>query len=598
MLSGAGSTQIDLASARNVPGCFSGRTQPNHIPSQTTCRHCARSGAQHRTWHPSISVVRDTGHLAVMAAADISSLTSPPQPSSSAPATLICTSITATSVETALREIQEVYELGADAIELRLDFLEDLALKDPGPPLKALLGKCKELDRPAIVTLRPEWEGGQYRGSDVVRLAILKYAAVLGAAYVDVEYLAAEFFFASKGQLPLSTRVILSHHDYKGTPDSSTLEKLMEDMFASGADVAKIATTAEHIQDAARVLALPRKASRPVIALAMGERGVASRILAPKFGSHLTFGALSSEKASAPGQPLLSELKHLYGLPQQSAATKVFGVIGNPVSHSRSPALHNAAMRAAGMDAVYLPLLVDDLQPFLHAFPDFSGFSVTIPHKVAALEAAQEVDAVAARIGAANTLVRQQDGSLKAYNTDWSAAIEAVEEGVGDAAAGAASPLAGMQVVVLGAGGAGRALAFGALQRGAHITIANRTAEKAEELAAALGSGARATTLEAVSSGEVTGDILMNSTSIGMHAMEGQSPVERKALQGYRLVFDAIYTPLRTRLIQDAEAEGCKTVSGLEMFVGQAAQQFELFTGQQAPKDLMRKATLDSMSAH
>ncbi|KAK9906781.1 hypothetical protein WJX75_007923 [Coccomyxa subellipsoidea] len=520
---------------------------------------------------------------------------SPPAPTTHQGPTLICTIVTADTTDAAVTEIREAEQFGADVVELRLDFLKDINLLDPAPTLKRLLDACEAVKLPAIITFRPAWEGGQFKGPEPLRLAVLKYAAVLGAHYVDVEYLAANFFFASEGEVPLSTKVILSHHDYDETPSDEILEALVGEMFKGGADIAKIATTAQQIEDSARMLALPGKSSGPVIALAMGEKGLTSRLLAPKFGGYLTFGALSPTQTSAPGQPTVTELRNLYRLQNQSAATQVYGIVGNPVSHSRSPALHNAALAAAGLDAVYVPLLVDELRPFLDAFPSFSGFSVTIPHKLAALECAEEADPVAARIGAANTLVRLSGGGLKAFNTDWSAAISAVEAALGGSRQGGESALRGKNVVVLGAGGAGKALAFGAIERGATVLVCNRTREKADALAEALGSGASAVEYAEVASGRVAGDVLMNSTSIGMHPREDESPVSAEALSGYGVVFDAVYTPLETQLLRDAKDQGCITVSGLEMFVGQAAEQFELFTGKPAPVDLMRQATLDSM---
>jgi 3-dehydroquinate dehydratase/shikimate dehydrogenase len=246
-----------------------------------------------------------------------------------------------------------------------------------------------------------------------------------------------------------------------------------------------------------------------------------------------------------------------------------------------------------------VPLLVDELPRFLDAFgrADFHGFSVTIPHKEAALAAADSTDPLAASIGACNTLVRQADGSFRGYNTDCSAAISAIERalaGAGDAGAGGgASPLAGKRFVVVGAGGAGRALAFGAAAKGARVVVANRNRQRAEQLVAALPAGsAEVADWEELQAGRVRGDVLGNSTSLGMAPNVEESPVPAAALQGYRLVFDAVYTPLWTRLLRDARDAGCLVVDGLQMFVGQAVDQFELFTGQAAPVEVMREAVL------
>ena len=350
-----------------------------------------------------------------------------------------------------------------------------------------------------------------------------------------------------------------------------------------------------------RVLQRAVASGQPTIALAMGERGQITRILAPKYGSFLTFGALSPERQSAPGQPTLTQLRDLFRLKQQNEKTKVFGVVGSPVAHSRSPAIHNAALGEINYDGVYVPLLVDNMETFLNTFnqADWAGFSVTIPHKEAALRWAAEADQVALAIGAANTLVRQPDGALKAYNTDWSAAIAAIERGFGGdgtLAEAGKSPLQGKTVVILGAGGAGRALAFGAAVQGANVIIANRSLERAKELAEALEPQARGVGLDEIANGNVTGDVLVNTTSVGMHPNVEETPVPAATLSGYQLVFDAVYTPLQTRLLKEAAAAGCIVVTGEKMFVGQAVDQFRLFTGEEPSAELMTKVLLDSLS--
>jgi 3-dehydroquinate dehydratase / shikimate dehydrogenase len=504
---------------------------------------------------------------------------------------------------------QEAAAAGATCIELRLDCLSDLDPISPDAHLRSLLNAVQvENKLPAIVTFRPKWEGGRYEGEEAPRLAALKWASLLGARFVDVEVLASPYFFAASTKIPvpLTTSIILSHHDYEKTPDFETLRRMVEGMFEAGADVAKIATTATRDGDAAVVLSLAAATKTgPCIALAMGEKGLTSRILAPKYGSFLTFGALGRGRASAPGQPSLRDLVFTFRLAQQSARTRVLGVIGNPVSHSRSPALHNAAIAAMGeaIDAVYLPFLVDDLSSFLAAFDegDYRGFSVTIPHKLSALENASSADPLAASIGAANTLVRDPEtGKLRAFNTDAPAAIGAIEEGLrkrsrerggGESSSSdsSESPLKGKTVVVLGAGGAGRALAFGAAAAGAStVVIANRDESKAKALCADLKKSFEGLRSEGVSLAALVAkmgspmkvSVVANSTSVGM-SKKGQPSTE---------------SPLKTKLLTQAEAAGCGLVSGLEMFVGQAALQFELFfPGQRAPLELMREAVLESV---
>lgn len=522
-----------------------------------------------------------------------------------------------------LAEAQEAQQAGADLVELRIDFLKDL---QPDRDLPILRADCP---LPAIVTYRPTWEdpNAGYTGPEPPRLAALKYALELGFSFIDIELKAAPLFFSVATPSPppppppaaaeaqssqQRTRIIISQHNYDTTPDETVLISLVQQCRESGADIVKFATMAQDISDAARVLTVLEKTAKqgPVIALAMGERGQITRLLAPKYGGFLTFGALSPQRATAPGQPALEDLEKMYRLKQQSKKTKVFGIVGNPVSHSKSPAIHNASFADKNIDCVYVPLLVDDMPSFLNTFSgpafkdDWLGFSVTIPHKGAALEGAVEADPVAVQIGAVNTLVRQADGGMKGYNTDWSAAILAIERGLvkGGKAGSAEQPLQGKTVVVIGAGGAGKALAFGAASRGAKaIIIANRNKARAEELAASLSAASSPSTacsacrLDELASA-ISGDnlILVNTTSVGMHPHEDETPVPHSTtvLSSYQLVFDAVYTPRYTKLLREAGEAGCLVVTGDEMFVGQAADQFKFFTAMEAPVELMRRIVL------
>lgn len=507
----------------------------------------------------------------------------------------LCTILTAKTVNAMLAEAHEAVEAGADIVELRIDYLQNF---NPKVDLATLKEKCP---LPAIITFRPTWEdpNAGYQGPEEPRLDALLQAVLQGFAYVDIELKAAEGF-CKKVPATRATRLIVSSHDFKETPHTDSLIRLISECRSvKHADIVKFACMATDISDAARVLCVLKQTAKtgcPMIGLAMGERGQITRLLAPKYGGYLTFGALSPERASAPGQPPLEELVNKYRLHQQTAATKVYGIVGNPVSHSKSPAIHNAAMALKGFDGVYVPLLVDDMDSFLKVFsqPEFSqdwaGFSVTIPHKEAAFRGASSVDPVAAQIGAVNTLVRQSDGGLKGYNTDCSAAISAIERGLKGEDA---SPLKDKLVVVIGAGGAGRALAFGAASKGASVTVANRNTSRAEDLVACLPLGNhRACSLQELA-GSVRGDVLINTTSVGMHPNENESPVPKDVLKQYTLVFDAVYTPRYTTLLRDAQSAGCITVTGDEMFVGQAADQFKHFThGLEAPIELMRDIVL------
>ena len=496
-----------------------------------------------------------------------------------------------------------------------------------------------------VCTARAPWEGGSWPAegfSEAERLGLLQRCALAGTDFVDVELRAAADFRAAGG-LPEEAsgngcRLILSSHDFEGCPaQQRDLERLVERCWAEGADVPKVAVTAQCASEALRVLALhhlPSNAGRPIVALAMGEAGVASRLLAAKHGALLTFAA-GPGGASAPGQPPIEEALGLYRLGGMSRATRAFGVIGDPIAHSKSPLVHNAALAVAGLDGCYVPLLVKDFPAFYEAAErlwedgpggggalngGFSGFSVTLPHKAAALAAAARADPVAASIGAANTLVRGRMTSLEedgggggggggggsgleaplpgdwAGNTDWGAALGAVER-----AAGGAGSLRGKRAVIVGAGGAGRALAFGARELGCEVVVANRDPGSAESLAQAVGGTSVPLALlqREENSGRdfVEGDLLLNSTSVGMQPRVSETPASREALRGggFSLVFDAVYTPVETRLLREAQELGCVTVSGLEMFVGQAEEQFLHFTGQEPPTGVMREVLVSTL---
>eukprot|EP01018_Ginkgo_biloba_P017336 Gb_23330 [translate_table: standard] len=370
-------------------------------------------------------------------------------------------------------------------------------------------------------------------------------------------------------------------------------------MQSTGADILKIVTTTTNITDVSRIFQLIPHSQVPIIACVMGERGLISQLLSPKFGGYLMYGSIGSGKESTPGQPKLAELTRIYKIGRLGRDTKVFGVIANPVGHSKGPILHNQAFRDTGFNGVYVPLLVDDLSEFLRVYsaPDFAGFSVGIPHKEAALACCDEVQPLAQSIGAVNTIIRRQsDGKLIGYNTDCEGAISAIEDGLragrmGSGNSGSSSPLAGRLFVLVGAGGAGRALAFGAKQRGARVVIANRNYERAKALANSVEG--EAIPLEKLDSFcPETGMVLANTSAIGMQPNVNATPLSKEALGAYSLVFDAVYTPRVTRLLREAQEAGKIVVSGLEMFIRQAIGQYELFTGNPAPVELMRKIVM------
>jgi 3-dehydroquinate dehydratase/shikimate dehydrogenase len=321
----------------------------------------------------------------------------------------------------------------------------------------------------------------------------------------------------------------------------------------------------------------------------MGEHGHVSRVLAPKFGAFLVFASLGAGREAAPGQVPVDEMLGLFRFRQIGPATRVYGVVANPVAHSMSPAIHNAAFAHCGIDAVYLPFRVDDVAEFLAAYRalPMDGYSVTIPHKEAVIPLLDEIQPLARDIGAVNTIV-VRDGRLWGSNTDWSAAVKAIEDALGEGQA-----LAGRRVLMIGAGGAARAMAFGLAERGCHLTIANRTHERGVRLAADVGCACVAL----ADAPSVPYDIFVNGTSLGMHPRVEGTPLDHRLIAPGALVFDTVYNPLETRLVREARDAGCPTVGGLEMFVNQAVEQFELWTGVPAPREAMRAVVEERLGA-
>ncbi|KAL6223092.1 hypothetical protein ACLB2K_006482 [Fragaria x ananassa] len=488
-----------------------------------------------------------------------------------------------------VRDMSKARDLGADVVEIRLDYLK---VFNSNQDLKTLI---KESPMPTLFTYRPKWEGGQYDGDEKHRLDVLRLAMELGADYIDVEFQAAhEFIDSIDGKKPEKLKVIVSSHNYQDTPSVEDLGDLVARIQATGADIVRITTTALDITDVARIFQLSVHSHVPVIALAMGERGLISRILCAKFGGYFTSGTLHSEIVSVPGEPTIKDILDVYNFRLIRPCTKMFGVIGKPVSHSRSPLLYNEGFKSVGFDGVYLHLLVDDIANFLHTYSstDFSGFSVGIPHKEDALKCCDEVDPIAKSIGAVNCIVRRPtDGKLFGLNTDYFGSISAIEDGLRgshDKSNIIGSPLAGRLFVIMGAGGAGKALAYGAKQKGARIIIANRKYDRARKLAAEVGGDALSLA-DLANFRPEDGAILANSTSVGMQPNIDETPIPKHALRSYSLVFDAVYNPRMTRLLSEAAESGVTVVCGVEMLIGQAYEQFERFTGLPAPKELFRK---------
>lgn len=492
---------------------------------------------------------------------------------------MICVSIGRTRHKMVAAEHRSLADNGAKLVELRLDWLSRI------PDLGRLLEKKPT---PVVITCRRRSDKGRWRGTEDQRQTTLRAAVVSGADYVDLED-----DIATAIPRYGSTKRIISHHNFDETPDD--LEDIHARMCQLDPDIIKLVTMANRPEDGIRLLKLVDSAKIPTIGFCMGELGVPSRLLCVKYGSPFTYGTFSSERSLAPGQLSFNEMHDVYRFDRIGPETRVFGVIGDPIAHSLSPLIHNAAFSADGVNALYIPLRVpsDVLEETLQSFEwlQIDGYSVTIPHKQAILDHAHHLDDSVKQLGAANTLSRDRDGRWQATNTDLPAAMDALMIGLENADAGRS--LKGRKCVVLGAGGAARAIAGGLVDAGAVVTISGRTRNRATELSDELGCQE----IGWENRGTPFADVLINCTPVGMHPDINDSPFQPQWLNEGTLVFDTVYNPESTLLLKQASERGCSTVSGIEMFIRQAAMQYEYFTGQPAPLDVMRQSLRKGISA-
>src|SRR5579872_1551637 len=461
-------------------------------------------------------------------------------------------------------------------LEFRLDYLPRPALALP----KIAEFMAYHPHVIAIATCRRAASGGKFRGSIPTQLEILGKAAAAGCQLVDVELQSA---VKCKPQQLIRLRsgaaLILSYHDFRAT---KKLEETLEKMAAIPADFYKIVSTATTLYDNVAMMKFIEKNSdrHSLIGLCMGEQGIISRVLGLRAGSAFTFAAVSEEEKTGPGQITLQELRNTYRIEQVDAATRVYGVAGDPVSHSLSPAVMNAAMRRETVNGVYLALHAKTLKDLLACVRDIPihGLSITMPYKEAILSHLDNTDSHTTKIGACNTVVRAQDGKLYGFNTDTSGVVRPLERRL--------SALQGAKILVLGAGGAARAAVFGLAERGAEVFILNRSMEPAKKLA----RRAHARSLKRADLKKHVFDVIINATPIGM-GNSRETPLQEKEINA-RYVFDMIYDPFETRLLHLAKQRGAQIIPGIEMFVHQAARQFEIWTGKPAPQDEMLQVVM------
>ncbi|KAM0071944.1 putative 3-dehydroquinate dehydratase, Shikimate dehydrogenase (NADP(+)) [Helianthus debilis subsp. tardiflorus] len=472
---------------------------------------------------------------------------------------LVCAAIESETIEEMVKSIEKAKEEGADLVELCMDSISVIHLAD----VELLF---KQTTLPAIVSFRVNSQNKSHKGDLKHKcLQILRLAIELNVEFVEIDFELASEVMNELMQKREHSKIIVSSYVKSGIGIccKETLGNLLVALQSTGADIVKVVTEVAYITDVAPVFHILTHSQVPVIVRAVGDRGLISQLLGPKYGAFMVCGSL--ERKSIPGLPPLLSIKNVYQLDNVDMDTKVFGVVSNPVGHSK----------------------------------DFAGFSIGLPHKEAAVACCDEVDPLAKSIGAVNTIVRRPiDGKLVGYNTDCDACITAIEDALqerqsskGEVQNGS-SPISGRLFVLVGAGGAGRALAFGAKSKGARVVIFNRNFERAESLARAV-SGEALPIEQLDTYCPQNGMILANCSAIGMEPDVHLTPVSKENLRSYDLVFDAVYTPRNTRLLQEAAEVGVTVVSGVEMFVRQALGQFKLFTNGLAPEDFMRKVVLE-----
>ncbi|MDD5063268.1 MAG: shikimate dehydrogenase [Phycisphaerae bacterium] len=516
--------------------------------------------------------------------------------------TYLAVPIAAKNQDQAKQQIKAAVAEDAEMLELRTDYLENISVD----LVKNLIAEVKTASPPPpiIVTCRDKRQGGAIDYPVRLRIEILTEALKAHAEFIDFEY---ESFLSAENQERIRKalsqvskgRLILSAHNFETKfPDIIKLHRNIQTLYPAA--IPKLVYTARHINDCFDILDLLHGRKGDLIAFCMNEPGFITRILAKKLDGSLTFASIDEKTATAPGQSTIAQLKNLYRWESINVQTEFYGVIGSPIAHSLSPAIHNACFAKAGLNKVYLPLLVAGGQAEFNAFMDnilsrpwlgLSGLSVTIPHKENALNFVKEnrgfVEPLADKIGAVNTIIISPDSKLSACNTDYSAAMDAIISTLGSK-----TNLKDLPAAVVGAGGVAKAIVAGLSNAGAKITVYNRTVERGKKLAAEF--GCQSVPLEDLTN--LDAKLVVNCTSVGMYPNIDETPIPREYLKKDMVVFDTIYNPAETLLLKQAKQAGAKTIDGLLMFTKQAAAQFKLFTGKDTDPKLMRKTISNCLS--
>ena len=491
----------------------------------------------------------------------------------------ICIALGLPDLPRLLEQAKREAEAGETYLEFRLDYLPD-----PGAGARAIAGFLADYPGVAILaTCRRHQNHGKFNGSIEEELKILEMAIDAGSRAVDIEIETAELVPARCAEIRARAWLVVSWHHFETTPP---IDPVLKRMCKVPADVYKLVSTSRKPTDTGRILAaLAKHPKVPMVTLAMGEIGFPTRVLSTAMGAAFTYAAPAHAQGTASGQVNARQLRTMYRLDKFTKAAKIFAVIGDPIKHSVSPQVHNRAFQSKRMDAVYVPLLVKptqlrDLFSFAEELP-LAGFSVTIPHKRRIMRYLDSVDDLAKRIGAVNTVVKKA-GRWRGSNTD------------AEAVSGPLSKVISLQkssVLIIGNGGAARGAACALVDAGAKVALTGRNPDRVRALA-------RAVNGEPMSQEQVMlrhFDAVINATPIGMWPEVDASPFQDKIPA--EVVFDLVYNPMETKLIRDAKEQGKQVIPGWKMFIEQAVRQFEIFTGESAPRAAMETAALDALAA-
>jgi 3-dehydroquinate dehydratase / shikimate dehydrogenase len=493
----------------------------------------------------------------------------------------ICVSVCGETVDEVMDRIASAGNY-ADVIEIRFDCV------DPDD-VEALIDQIKNSTRRLLITYRPKEQGGARSIPPAQRS---KFWKLISTCLMSADHLVDLEFDMD---LPLgidADQVIVSMHEFGEVRED--LSKSFERISLLPAKTIKIAIAADDAVDAIDVWKLLRESEKPVIPIAMGEAGKWTRILGPAHGAPMTYASVGKGIETAPGQIPAEDLRDVFRVKELDQDTAVYGVIAGDTSYSLSPYMHNAVFKQTGLNSVFIPIQVRDLDAFIRRVVraenreidlNFHGFSVTNPHKQTIIKYLDEMDETAQKIGAVNT-VRVDNGRLRGYNTDAPGFISALKKAYGD--------LNGARAIVAGAGGAARACVYALKRHGVDVTVVARDRSKAEALAEEFQATASELTTD---HRPLTADILVNATPLGTRG-DGETATIATSdeLRDIKLVYDLVYNPAKTRLLREAEAAGVKTLGGIEMLVAQGAEQFRIWTGGEAPLDVMNAAITERLN--